>query len=184
MKNWNENLQIRGAIRRVFARSPIVKEMRDKVRREVPKYNKDGQRAKRDAVQYLCNECKNWVGSTKISVDHIDPVIQEHGFVDWNCFVGRVFCASENLQVICDGCHQKKTNAERLVRKLRVDLVLLAGVESDLRIVTADPLYDRSTLNNTMKKFTKKRLEGYTPEMLKIVAELKVAFKGLKKVGA
>lgn len=92
-------------------------------RREVPRYNKDGSRHKKDSVQRQCEVCQNWVGSTKIAVDHIDPVIpvtghavQTNGDQDWNEFVSRLWCAYANLQRICDECHDKKTYAERIDR--------------------------------------------------------------------
>lgn len=119
-KKYNENSSIRGALRRTFSRSPVVRETLHKVRREIPKYNNDGTRSKKDQVQYKCNVCSNWVGSTKVAVDHINPVVSvDTGFVDWNTFVTRLFCAAENLQVICDDCHQIKTNSERAIRKLK-----------------------------------------------------------------
>jgi 5-methylcytosine-specific restriction endonuclease McrA len=117
MAKWNENSAIRGSIRRMFSRSPIVKEVRMKVRREVPKFRKDGSRAQKPSVQYLCAVCGKWHGFTKIAVDHIIPVIGPEGFKDWNTFVARLFCDASNLQVICDSCHQIKTNAEREARK-------------------------------------------------------------------
>jgi 5-methylcytosine-specific restriction endonuclease McrA len=88
-----------------------------KVRREVPKYNKDGSRSKKDAVQYCCNACGQWTKSTAVAVDHITPVIDvQAGFVDWNQFVDRLFCDASNLQVICDTCHNAKTQGERIAR--------------------------------------------------------------------
>jgi hypothetical protein len=116
-KSWNQNASIRGALRRMFARSPVVREVLMKVRRTVPKFNSDGNRSKKDAVQYHCSVCSEWVKSTAVSVDHITPVIcVDDGFVDWNVFISRLFCEPDNLQVICDTCHQEKTNAERAER--------------------------------------------------------------------
>lgn len=112
MATYNEKAAIRSALRRAFARSPIVREVMGKVRREVPKFKKDGSRAKKDAVQYKCGVCSEWTKSTAIAVDHVDPVITPEGFVDWNTFVLRLFCAPENLQVICDTCHGQKTQVE------------------------------------------------------------------------
>jgi len=114
---YNQNSAIRGALRRSFSRSPIVREVMMKSRREIAKFNKDGSRSKKDAVQYLCGTCGKWSNSTSSAVDHISPVISvEVGFVDWNEFVARLFCGPENLQVICDTCHDQKTNAERIAR--------------------------------------------------------------------
>lgn len=119
---YNQQSAIRGALRRTFARSPLIREMMSKVRREVPRYKKDGSRAKKDAVQYLCGVCNVYTGSTKVSVDHVVPVIPETGFTDWNTFIDRLFCDASNLQVVCDDCHQKKTNAERAERQRLRDM--------------------------------------------------------------
>lgn len=116
MENQN-NSAIRGALRRLFARSPIVRDALKLVRRTIPKYNKDGSRAKVDAVQYLCATCNVWTKSTAVSVDHIEPVIDVTvGFVDWNTYIGRLFCGPENLSVKCKTCHEAKTYAERIAR--------------------------------------------------------------------
>jgi 5-methylcytosine-specific restriction endonuclease McrA len=91
-------------------------------RREVPKYRKDGSLASKPAVQYCCQVCNQWVSSTKVSVDHKEPVIPLDGSFDpqnpdWNMFVERLWCDKSNLQRICDICHQAKTNQEREARK-------------------------------------------------------------------
>jgi hypothetical protein len=117
---YNQNSAIRSALRRTFSRSPIVREVLMSGRREVPKYRKDGTRAKKDSVQYQCEVCSKWVGSQHIEVDHINSVIDnEIGFENWETFIERLFCSKENLQRICDDCHDKKTQAEREVAKAR-----------------------------------------------------------------
>lgn len=117
---YNQNSAIRSALRRTFSRSPIVREVLMDGRREVPKYCKDGTRAKKDSVQYQCQVCGEWVGSTCIEVDHINSVIDnEKGFENWETFIERLFCSKENLQRICDDCHDKKTAAERDIAKAR-----------------------------------------------------------------
>lgn len=131
--SWNQETAIRGALRRVFSRSPVIREVMFKVRRLVPKYNKDGSRAKKDSVQYLCNVCQHWTGSTLVAVDHIIPVVSvDEGFVDFDTFIDRLFCDASNLQVICDTCHQKKTNAERAERSRKKDLAALAELSSQI----------------------------------------------------
>lgn len=71
-----------------------------------------------------------------VAVDHIIPVIDiEESFVDWNIFIERLFCPSENLQVVCSyklkdnhlhknkiSCHNIKTKEEREQRKLAKSL--------------------------------------------------------------
>lgn len=167
---FNENAAIRGSIRRMFSRSPAVIAAKNAVRREVPKYNKDGTRAKKDAVQYLCNVCKKHSKSTEIAVDHVVPVIDTNsGFVDWNTFVARLFCSPDNLQVICDSCHNSKTNAERAERQLIKDIELL------------NQMFMKNDLDFTkenLKKFTKKKIETYPREVVKSVEILRARIKG------
>lgn len=175
---FNQNAAIRGAIRRTFSRSPVVREVLQAVRREVPKLNKDGTRSKKDAVQYRCGVCSSWVGSTRIAVDHIDPVIHPvHGFRDWNEFVARLFCSADNLQPICDECHQKKTNAERFARSYVQDCELIAELESG---AGAD-LVER--IKCGVKKFTRKRLEKYPVEFAERVEKLRARVGKKKKHG-
>jgi 5-methylcytosine-specific restriction endonuclease McrA len=117
---YNERAVICGAIRRAFARSPVKKAVMLAGRREVPKFNKDGARAKRDGVEYQCQCCNKWKPSTGFDVDHISPVIDPViGFVDWNTFVARVHCGPENLQRICEPCHKEKCKAENLARNMK-----------------------------------------------------------------
>ena len=120
-KTYNQNAAIRAALRRTFSRSPIVREVLMAGRREMPKYKKDGTLAAKPAVQYQCQICNEWVSSTKVSVDHVIPVIPMDGtFVDWNTFVERLFCDRSNLQRVCEGCHHTKTQYERQQRKLHL----------------------------------------------------------------
>ncbi len=160
-KTWNQEAAIRGALRRTFSRSPIIREVLFKVRREVPKFNKDGSRAKKDAVQYRCNVCQTFVGSTKVSVDHISPVVSvTDGFLDFNTFIQRLFCDATNLQVICDECHNTKTQAERISRLTLQYNKELDQLEAELKaktIKTADAL-------KTLKKYlAKKKTPGLIP---------------------
>jgi 5-methylcytosine-specific restriction endonuclease McrA len=153
---FNQNAAIRGAIRRIFSRSPIVREVLMAGRRQVPKFNKDGSRAKVDSVQYQCQSCNQWVGSTLVSVDHIVPVISTaDGFVDWNEFVNRLFCKKENLQRICDPCHDKKTHSEKVARLVAADLRMYDSFCSQTGPVS------KEAEREFVKKYTKKRLTKY-----------------------
>lgn len=162
--SWNQNAVIRGAIRRVFSRSPVKIDVLMKVRREVPRILKDGSRGKKDCVQYQCNVCKNWIGSTKVEVDHVAPVIElnEKGFVDWNLFVERLFCGPENLQVICDFCHDKKTHEEQLKRQAAKDRVALDLIEE--RLKSAWTLEEEKILKKQVAKFLTKKKAPETKE--------------------
>jgi len=179
---FNQNAAIRGAIRRIFSRSPVKIEVLKKVRREVPRYNKDGSRGKRDAVQYLCNVCKTYVGSTKCDVDHIVPVIEvnEEGFVDWNTFVERLFCGPKNLQVICDPCHDKKTHDERMKRQALKDGAALSMIELNIQCV--ETVDEFKALKKEVTKFTTKTKAPETRKRaLKLKAVIVDKIKGEKE---
>lgn len=76
--------------------------------------NKD---TKRIAQHYKCAKCKGNYPAKKINVDHIEPVVDpKKGFIDWNTFISRLYCKKENLQVLCNTCHTKKTQQERKQR--------------------------------------------------------------------
>jgi 5-methylcytosine-specific restriction endonuclease McrA len=153
---YNQNSVIRGALRRAFARSPIVQEVMNESRREVPRYNKDGSRHKKNWVQRQCQVCGEWCSTSKTVVDHIEPVISvEIGFVDWNEFVARLWCDKANLQRICDTCHDKKTYEEKITRLLKqyteeLD-VLEATINGDWEHL------DPKLLLKTINKYTAKK---------------------------
>ena len=168
IKPFNQNAAIRGALRRVFARSPLVVEKMQESRREVPRYLKDGSRAKRDWVQRQCEVCLSWVGSTKIAIDHKEPVVSvDTGFVDWNEFIARLWCAKENLQRICSVCHDQKSQTERIAR-----LLLQYGRELDeLEVKIKTKAISKAETLKTLKKYlAKKKTPGLNPVVSRAVA--------------
>lgn len=128
---YNQNSQIRSAVRRTFSRSPLVQEVLQDARSEHVQYKKDGTPAKRPAVRYTCAHCGELFMKTKVAVDHIDPVIPvDKTFTCWDDFITRTFCDKSNLQVLCSyplkdkdkyngepSCHYKKTQEEKQLRK-------------------------------------------------------------------
>jgi 5-methylcytosine-specific restriction endonuclease McrA len=113
---WNQNSAIRSAIRRIFSRSPIVREKLNAVRRERIWYKQDGTPAAKPRVEYQCAKCSEWFMSKDIQVDHIDPVIDPNvGFVDFNTFIERLFCGPENLAPLCTKDHKAKTDLEKCI---------------------------------------------------------------------
>lgn len=139
---WNEDSALRSAWRRIFTRSPLAIEVLKDGKRYVPKMNKNGEKSKKDSMEYLCNVCKNWVkasvgGKNNIAVDHIIPVISvedtEGKIHDWNLFKIKLFCSKSNLQIICKPCHLIKTQQERTQRQSLKDRVLLDKLEEELK---------------------------------------------------
>lgn len=117
---YNANSAIRSAVRRAFSRSPVVREVMMKVRRERPWFKKDGSQASKPRVEYLCSACGEWYMGKDVQVDHTIPVVDpEIGFTDWNTFIDRLFCESNNLKLLCKICHNAKNNKEKAIAKER-----------------------------------------------------------------
>lgn len=152
---YNKDAAIRGALRRAFARSPFVYEIVQESRREVPKYNKDGSLAKKPHVQRQCEVCLQWVGSTKIAVDHLIPVVSvENGFKDWNEFMERLWCDRTNLNRICSPCHDIKTQQEKIDR-----LVIKYTKELD-HLESIYPTLDPKVAIKQLNKYISKKSNG------------------------
>lgn len=168
---YNQNSAIRGALRRAFARSPAVQEIMSESRREVPRYKKDGTLHKKNAVQRQCQVCGEWVSSSKMSVDHIIPVISvEEGFQDWNEFVDRLWCDKSNLQRICDPCHDIKTKGERIERLLKKYSEELDALEHAID----DNLIDSKTAKQMLTKYIAKKRTKEFHQIVERARELKL----------
>ncbi len=173
---YNREAAIRGALRRAFSRSPLVQEVMAESRREVPRYNKDGSRHKKNWVQRQCQVCGDWVSTSKMAVDHIVPVISvEHGKESWDTFIDRLWCITAgkaNLQRICDPCHDKKTQEERIARLLIKYSEELDAIETDVMkgIVPNDW---KKLLNKYTAKKKTKGLESVVQRALTLKEKLK-----------
>lgn len=162
-KNFNIEMQIRGVNRRLFARSPIVRKKLEESRKEVPRYKKDGSLAKKPQVLRQCEVCGSWVPSTKISVDHIDPVVPPNGFPEhldmWqrvNIFMQRLWCEESNLQRICDDCHAKKTYKEKIERLIVKYSKELEHIEQEFNNNLKNPEVLKALLVKVKRYCTKK----------------------------
>lgn len=81
--------------------------------------------------EYLCAGCGKVVPPTIydedkrkrvkfIYVDHIIPIIDPAvGFVSWDETIDRMFCDSDNLQLLCGDCHKDKSQEEIDIAKAR-----------------------------------------------------------------
>jgi hypothetical protein len=157
---FNQEMAIRGANRRLFARSPLVVEKLNESRQEFPRYKKDGSLAKKPWVKRQCEVCSAWVGSTKIAIDHIDPVVPPAGFPAhfdmWDrvtMFLKRLWCDKSNLQRICDDCHDKKTQAERITRLIKQYTLELDVLEDAVK----NPPRNPALLKKSLSKYTAKK---------------------------
>lgn len=68
---------------------------------------------KRQKFEYQCNKCKNWFPDKEIAVDHKIPVGSLNSGDDLKGFVERLFCEVEDLQCLCNDCHDVKTKLEK-----------------------------------------------------------------------
>lgn len=195
---FNKEMAMRGAQRRLFARSPLVIEKLQESRQEFPRFNKDGSRAKKNWVKRQCEVCGEWVSSSKISVDHIDPVVPPMGFtappkdfpfddVMWRhiVFTNRLWCDKSNLQRLCDACHNVKSYKERIVRLLQKYNSELDEIETLLRSFNG-PFKVSKEQFDVIIKDNKKLLSKYiakkkTPELLPIVQRALILRENLLK---
>lgn len=92
---------------------------RDPARKEALKNAERIKKVKGKAVKlYECAITHKFFPIDQVKVDHIEPVVDPAtGWVDYNTYMARLFCPVENLQVICDEEHDKKTAEERKARR-------------------------------------------------------------------
>lgn len=68
---------------------------------------------KRQKFEYQCNHCKDWFPEKEINVDHICPAGSLNSAQNLPGFVERLFCEVDGLQVLCEKCHNIKTQNEK-----------------------------------------------------------------------
>lgn len=78
---------------------------------------------------HRCDECKGEFHRRKTHVDHVSPVVPvgkkgpvliEPGYAKgFDVYISRLFCAPENLRVLCVTCHRLKTGKEQKERRKR-----------------------------------------------------------------
>jgi len=98
---------IRSALRNKSRWWKPITECKNKARRPYTGSNK------RQKFEYQCNECKGWYPDKQINVDHIIPAGTLTCSTDLPGFIERLFCETDNLQVLCTVCHDRKTKHER-----------------------------------------------------------------------
>lgn len=73
--------------------------------------------ARVDRGRYKCATCEGVFHRKEVNVDHINPVVAiKDGFVGWDVYINNLLPKPEGLQVLCIGCHDIKTNSEKLMR--------------------------------------------------------------------
>ena len=69
---------------------------------------------KRQKFEYKCNICKKYFPEKQINVDHKKPAGSLNNAEDLPGFVSRLFCEEVDLQVLCEKCHNIKTQKEKI----------------------------------------------------------------------
>lgn len=64
--------------------------------------------------QYKCAKCEKVHRRKHIQVDHKTPVGR---FVNFDTYIERLFCPSNELQVLCKECHKVKTKRDKKAMK-------------------------------------------------------------------
>ena len=106
---------IKGALRRVFARSELHRKVLDSAAIEHCDPNRPRVKAWRQ-----CSTCKKPEAKSYVVVDHVSPVVPvdsalEHMTVQE--IADALWCEEKNLAAICPRCHNKKTTVENQERK-------------------------------------------------------------------
>lgn len=112
MVKYNLQTRIKGAIRQVARYHPQTLECLNNSVHIIT--------GPRGGKMFECQDCHNAFKRTEVQIDHIEPVIpvnKKTEDLDWNTIIDRMFCGSENLQVLCKPCHKNKSKEERLARK-------------------------------------------------------------------
>jgi 5-methylcytosine-specific restriction endonuclease McrA len=69
--------------------------------------------APKQKYEYQCAHCKQWFKDKDVNVDHITPAGSLRSANDLAGFIERLFCEVDNLQILCNVCHNKKTQDEK-----------------------------------------------------------------------
>lgn len=71
---------------------------------------------KRLKWEYQCASCKKWFPDKEVKVDHIVPAGSIKSFEEVGRFLELLLIEKEGLQVLCNECHDIKTQQERALR--------------------------------------------------------------------
>lgn len=124
MESPNRKKWLVSQLRRLSMKWPPRNRVLKASRRELPrKIKKDGTPYKKANYEYRCNGCKNWFPNSKITMDHIKPVVdpKDVSIKTEEEFVGKfavsLLSYENNWQVLCKNCHDSKSQKENKIRK-------------------------------------------------------------------
>ncbi len=106
---------LKGAIRRVFSRSDLRREVLNAAEID----HKDPKRP-RVTKWVRCFKCKEPTPKYKAVVDHRDPLVPIHTALEdmsWDEVINRAWCDKNNLDILDQECHNIKTKQENKQRR-------------------------------------------------------------------
>jgi 5-methylcytosine-specific restriction endonuclease McrA len=105
---------VRSSLRQAWNKWPPKYKVLNDAKRpaEYEWYNDEGRKLN-VKWEYKCNNCNDYYMGKNVSVDHIIPVGSLKDYSDLPEFTERLFASEDELQVLCDECHDKKTLEER-----------------------------------------------------------------------
>lgn len=106
---------LKGAMRRVFARSDLRKSII-----EASVIEHSDPKRKRVKTWCRCAICKQPTPKSYMQVDHILPLIGLHeqfSELSLDEVAERMWCDPTNLQACCEACHDAKSKAENKIRR-------------------------------------------------------------------
>lgn len=69
--------------------------------------------------KYKCNLCKEIFQAKDTVLDHIHPVVDPIlGWQGFDVYIERMYCDESGFQLLCNPCHDKKTQSEQVVRQV------------------------------------------------------------------
>lgn len=113
--NAKERNLVKGAIRRIFSRSELRKQALAK--NLILHKSEERPRVSKWA---FCDNCGIIEAAYAMEVDHklpVVPVDTPFENMGWDEFIERLWCDIDNLQVLCETCHDVKSSAENKLRK-------------------------------------------------------------------
>jgi 5-methylcytosine-specific restriction endonuclease McrA len=114
---WSD-AKFKGWIISLLRRGTMRWPPRNEVLKAAKTVKKVNPKSGRLAQHFECNGCKQDFPAKGVVVDHKKPVVDiKKGFIDFDTYINRMYCAAKNLQVLCKDCHTKKSKKEREARK-------------------------------------------------------------------
>ena len=112
VKNWSD-AKFKGWIISLLRRGTMKFPPRNEALRAAKTEKKINEKTGRIAQHYRCAGCKEEFPAKGVQVNHIQPVVGDSGFIDWNTYIERMFCPVEKLNVLCSSCHDGATQQEK-----------------------------------------------------------------------